>query len=465
MKQKTCLGILFILISLNISSFANKFLVESFKPDLSDLSAQQFGRNDFAFQPCAIIKVKSDIGGLTFEVGNAINGSVVSKPGEYWIYVSAGEKLLRVIKPGYEPLEVKPGQYNLTIEGNSVYVLKIKPEVPDTFLGNTQEQGGGLNITSNPSGALVTFRDEPGLGGLTPFHIKKHAPGVFIVKLEMENYGVKDTAVQIINGETNSLNISFIHNTGYLLFKINPPLPQSNVYIDGRLIQGIIEKDLYPIKQGPHVVLINSINWTSEERKINVGEGRTDSVIVTLKPLLGKIKVNVFPSQVGTAEIWLNNEKTQYVAPGEFPLQIGDYTISLRKANYPNYVKYFTLKKDENLDLNFTLNSFEKLKKKINSYKVKQDFWAISAIAFGAAGGYLVSESNKKYQEYQTAVGSDANTLHSTIESYQKMAPVAFGLAAISAFEFSIQLFKKGNVIKMFSLEANGQQATLKANL
>jgi hypothetical protein len=87
-----------------------------------------------------------------------------------------------------------------------------------------------------------------------------------------------------------------------------------------------------------------------------------------------------------------------------------------------------------------------------------------SAAGFGAVGGFFFSQSNKKFLEYKEAVGSDANSLHTTVESYQKIGAAAIGVAVFCAVEFTWQLFKKEKDKHWLRLQSDGQNIGLKAN-
>jgi hypothetical protein len=463
MKKNIHLFLLFVLVGFGFSSYANKFLVESFKNDPSDLAAQRFERKDDSDMPCAIIKVMTDIEGLSFESNIAIVGSVVIKPGEYWVYVSPGEKRLRILKKGFEPLDINCSDFNIRIESSSVYVLKVRSEIPEAPLVDLAPKKGTVNLTSIPSGARIIIEGEPEFSKLTPYLFEQRSPGPLKVTLKKDNYEPKDTVVQVVPDSVINITVPLFSKFGFLYFSVNPPLPTSTITIDGKVIHTIKEKEAYPISKGMHTIAFDSQNWFSEERKVNVVLGETDSLIVNLKPITGKLIVNVSPSSVDKAEVWINDKNTGKFAPDEFPLQVGDYTVTLKKEGYPEKSKPFSLSKGENLNLKFSMQSIKELQKEVRSHRVKQNIWMTTAVAFGAAGGYLMMEANNKYTEYQTATGATASSLHTTIDSYQQIAPVALGVAVFSAIEFTIQISKKGKAKHWLNIGTDGQKASLTA--
>lgn len=92
MKINLRLILLLVLLGFNTTTFAIYFKIESFKAAPEDHDAQLLGRKDKNNQPCAIIKIMTNIEGLTFEPVTSLGGPVVSIQGEYWLYVPKGEK-------------------------------------------------------------------------------------------------------------------------------------------------------------------------------------------------------------------------------------------------------------------------------------------------------------------------------------------------------------------------------------
>ena len=463
MKIHLRLILLLVLLGFNTVSFANKFKIESFKADPEDQEAQLFGRKDNNNQPCAIIKIMTDIQGLTFETSKSLVGPEVVMPGEYWLYVPAGEKQIKIIKEGFTTLDVNCSEFNLKIESSKVYVMMLKPEDNPKTPHYTIDQKGDIKIITNPPGATFTIEDEPQYNGVTPTIIKQHPAGVYKITIEKEFYNTVNTVFQVVPDSATKLSVYLDQTVGFLKFKVTPPSPTSNIYIDGHLIQGLHEEKPYPLSQGIHKVEINSKNWITETRDVDVKLGKTDSVFVDLKPEVGRLIVNVTPARAEKAEIWINDKKTEYLAPAQFPVQVGDKTLSLKLKGYPVYTKTFSLKKDENLSLDFKLLTNDELNRHSNVRRLKQNIWMASAIASGAAGVFLIMDSNKKNLAYKTAVGSDANTLHSQIDSNRKTAVAAIGFAVFSAVEFSVQIIKKKNEQHMLSIGSDGQGVGLKA--
>lgn len=464
MSKNIRIVLLFVLVGLNFGSFANKFIVESFKPNESESVDQILERKDNSNHLCAIIKVMTDIEGLSFESNNGIVGSIVVYPGEYWVYVSPGEKSLRILKNGFTSIEVNCSEFNIKIESSRVYEIKLHSEVPEVSLVDTKKKLGDLRISTIPSKANITIDGEPGFRNVTPYFFVQRTTEPFRITLQKEFYVTKDTIVQIVPDSVTNITLTLTPKVGLLFFSVTPPLSQTKITIDGKVIQEINENHVYPVTKGPHEINFDSKNWYPEVRKINAVLGKTDSLFVNLKPHTGLLNVKVTPTKIENVEIWINDKKTGRFAPAEMLVQVGNHTLTLKKEGYPVMTKSFTITKGEKQNLELSMLSIDELHYQVKSHRFKQNIWMASAIVFGATGGFLAMESNNKYLEYKTATGSNANSLRSTIELYQKFAPVAFGIAVLCSAEFTFQLYKKGKDKHRLNFETNGQQAKLTAN-
>jgi hypothetical protein len=80
-------------------------------------------------------------------------------------------------------------------------------------------------------------------------------------------------------------------------------------------------------------------------------------------------------------------------------------------------------------------------------YKNKKLFWGIGAILTASVGAFSIIQSNTLYTDYKTAT-TQANSIHSQIESLNIVSPIAFALAGFSAIEFFIQHSKQNKVVK-----------------
>ncbi len=89
---------------------------------------------------------------------------------------------------------------------------------------------------------------------------------------------------------------------------------------------------------------------------------------------------------------------------------------------------------------------------KISKYKTGKNISLTLALATAGTGVFTLLQSNKLYDEYQTATDNAAG-LHKKIETYDKITPVAFAIAGASTVSFIIFASKYGKAKKQLSFQ------------
>lgn len=120
---------LFLLI-LPFIATAQEMEVVSMKEALFDITASTNKRLDNNGKACALIKVVLPIQGASFE-GNIID-NVINNGGEYWVYLTAGSKFLKIKHPEKIPLLINIEKYGLSLEGSHTYELVVKTNTPES---------------------------------------------------------------------------------------------------------------------------------------------------------------------------------------------------------------------------------------------------------------------------------------------------------------------------------------------
>ncbi|MBN2857992.1 MAG: PEGA domain-containing protein [Candidatus Delongbacteria bacterium] len=113
--------ILLILIAIGLAYCAD-FKLVSYKADSSDLDARQSNVMDDNGNKTGLLKIHSDQSGFLVISNLGVVETDKSHPGEFWAYLSRGEKFIKVSKEGFAPFEfvMEP-----SIESDMVYVLKL----------------------------------------------------------------------------------------------------------------------------------------------------------------------------------------------------------------------------------------------------------------------------------------------------------------------------------------------------
>ena len=127
---------------------AQKLTVESMALAGNDISASQYERKDLNGQACALVKVLLPMPGAVFE-GNVI-GNVDFKTGEYWVYMTAGSKELRIKHPQAQPVQAVFKDFGVDrLTSKTTYMLSVL--LPQAAVTQMQK----LVINYSPANATV----------------------------------------------------------------------------------------------------------------------------------------------------------------------------------------------------------------------------------------------------------------------------------------------------------------------
>lgn len=104
--------------------------------------------------------------------------------------------------------------------------------------------------------------------------------------------------------------------------------------------------------------------------------------------------------------------------------------------------------------------NISKLKESINRpvnldfkrHKTLKTVWLTTALVSSGIGLYSVIEGNNLYDDYKVAESEAAN-IHKKIETYDIVAPVAFGISGFCGLNFFIQAGKQKEAKKQISLQ------------
>lgn len=80
-------------------------------------------------------------------------------------------------------------------------------------------------------------------------------------------------------------------------------------------------------------------------------------------------------------------------------------------------------------------------------YKKSKTVWLVSALVSGGIGTFTYLQTGTYYTQYQSAT-TDADALHSKADLYNKIAPIAMGIAGICTIEFILKAGKQSKAKK-----------------
>jgi len=322
---------------------ADEFVVKSFYADISDLSAVTHPRTDVNDELCALIKIRTDLRNLRFDSNRNIVGDVIIENGEFWLYVSPGEKQIIVYKEGFITLK-----YNIpiVIQASKVYVMEL------TNAQKATAATGSMIIETIPPGASVAIEQLPDLKRTTPVQLTNYPAFPYSVTISKTRYKTVDTILTIQPDEEIVHKILLQPLWGDLIITVEPP--DADIFIDnvyfGNGAQQLVAAEK-GIETGIHTFMARKAGYYPEEKNLELKRGDNGTLSFTLKQISGSLQITTEPA--GT-EVFLNGS---FIGnpPLTKELQVGEYRLKIQKAGFLTIEKAIQINENQTTVINEVL--------------------------------------------------------------------------------------------------------------
>jgi formylglycine-generating enzyme required for sulfatase activity len=254
--MKTVINMLAILLIVSPIT-AQEIIVNSFSERIGDLSASKQIRMDNNGILCALVKVLVHESDVQFEPN--VIGNIPHIENEYWVYLPAGSKHLKVRHPNYLTTDVLFEDYGVkTLVSGITYELEL-----DLPAASSSELYGGLNITTKPDMSNV-YIDGVAMGD-TPLFLQQPI-GEHKLLITHENYEDLETTILIDVDQISEI-------AGTLHPKANVKLwcnaMDAQVYVDG-VLKGSLSNNSFLISYGHHTIVLKDENYFDYTTDIEV---------------------------------------------------------------------------------------------------------------------------------------------------------------------------------------------------
>ena len=229
-----------------------------------------------------------------------------------------------------EEIELEPGTYLVKVSAarykdfNAPLVVNGGGEV-EPFTAKLEPDWAEVTVSSEPAGAEV--RTEGEAMGETPATVELLS-GERALSLAKPGFATHREQLTVVAGEPQVLpSIRLQPAAGVLKVRTEPP--GASITVDGNF-RGGSPATVEVSPDRAHRVVVSRAGYESQERTVRLGRGEQQSLSVSLKPRLGRIRVMSRPAG---AEVLVNGE-TAGSTPIDLELLSTEHTLELRLEGY-----------------------------------------------------------------------------------------------------------------------------------
>jgi formylglycine-generating enzyme required for sulfatase activity len=344
---KVSILIFYLIFSLQISA-QQHISVKDFKKDETSQDARiMHPRLDQNGEKAALIKVETTETGFTFQGGMlGMVGDTEQKVAEIWVYVPKGAQRITIMHPRLGAL--RDYAYPITIEAATVYIMELA--IAPTTIIEPEAETQWLVVTSIPDGADVYIDNIH--KGQTPVQMEMNT-GTYSYRIEKPLYHLKAGRVALTIAERATINETLDPNFGYLKITTQPE-SGAEITINGNKLQQTTPHTTDRMPAGEYQITVSRSMFHSETRTVTIGEGKTEEVLLTLKPDYGLLRVVTNPEP--GAEVMINGNRHSSKTPFTTErLRAGNYELSVSLPMYHPETREVTIGEGKTTEVVFDL--------------------------------------------------------------------------------------------------------------
>jgi len=333
------------LLFLSAAVTAQEFDIRSFTPVPNDLSARKEVRRTVNDEPCALIKVVTNIKGMQFESNIGIV-DVEHQADGYWLYVAPRERRIKLMASGYLSKDVQMPEpakeltvYELTVAtiGNSIAEsdlvrITFRISEADAYIAH----GDKAPVMTAGTNAVY---DLP--RGAQRFTFRKAGFEDKVIDVEVDAPEVIDVALK---AGTPSERMKL---PGFIIVTSEPS--GAEVFLnDQRVGQTPYQGRQLP---GSYNLALRNHLYHDHEERFDLAEGGTATLpLVKLKPRFGFVNLTTDPAG---AEVYLDGKMVGKSPIDGLQVESGTHRLSIRRTAYHEPTENIEISdgETENLDL------------------------------------------------------------------------------------------------------------------
>lgn len=317
--MKQTLAILLALVAL--AAFGQEATVKRVELTNS-IAASKYPMTDLNGRTAALVIVQVIADNVEF-TGSVLNGGVVRKTGEYWVYMGVGAKELHIHSDKFLPVEIRFPDYGIPrLESAATYAVTLSLPQPAT---QPQSASAGYNylvLNVSPANAQVTIDGKPVdvQSGVAKRLLRSGA--TYSYRVEAQGYMPEEGTVTL-GSERVDRNIALRSTKGKL--SVATTTPGTEIYVNGdRMGAGSWTGELSPDN---YLVEGRLAGHRNTDMMVSITTGETSSVTLpALAPVTGSLNVDYTPAGATVTIDGTARGTTPNVFDG---LLVGPHTVTI----------------------------------------------------------------------------------------------------------------------------------------
>lgn len=315
--------ILFYLFLITNLCFSADFKILEFKETPMDMVAKIDKVKDVNGEPCALIKVQTDLKGVQFD-SRFLEKYLDKGNGEYWVYMQPGTRRFKIRKEGIMPMDF---EFGLKLKSSTVYKLKL------SSIGDVKKiENIAVNIITTPARATIY------LDGENKGTEKKVMTGIGKHQLRIEKDGYQTIKKEIEVTAKNTLfefKLSEIEDA-MVLIKTEPE--GAEVFLDGVRLGKSPVSTFYP--SGSYKLKLSKDMYETEELTLNISGSEVNKTY-KLKPAWAELTIKTHEK----ATVYLNGNRLTNLRNIKLQPMVANIKVTMNKAK--DLEKRIILKKND----------------------------------------------------------------------------------------------------------------------
>ncbi len=304
----------------------NTIKVVDFYLNENDLAANMHGSivYDQNGEKCALIKIRTNQIGFSFDVGMLGVTKTVQKTGEIWVYVPEGVKHITLYHTNLASLKY---DFKQPLQRAKTYILELQAKEIFNVVDD-KTKVGTINLEIYPPTANIVINaipvklDQEGKEQVQLYY------GRYTYELSDPNYYPVSGLLKIDRSTPQNLKIRMKQAFGWLNLSSEEGLDGATIYIDNNVVEGTVNTNRIPVKHGSHTVRIENPLYLPYSADFSISDSTTTTLAVTMQQNYGTVTLNCADPQ---ATIFVDG---QLKAKGAWTGKIstGNHTFECRRG-------------------------------------------------------------------------------------------------------------------------------------